>query len=220
MNSEVPPKKTSSKGKRPEKRNKESGRHTRFRYRLSDHLIQGFLIFASVFVAFWLNDYRNQQVEKKVSRAALEAVVNEIRHNKAVLQRWAPRHKQMIEQAEFFIENSLDTMQVFDSYYFTRGQPIFQEIITYDSWDFIRQTNTRIDLNDRLLINRIYRQQNYVENALNALTQGFFSQRELFDKERVEENYVIFCNLIMELYGQEMAMIREYKVALEELKSL
>jgi len=43
-----------------------------------DHLIQGLLIFASVFFAFWLNDYRIQVGERRATQAAMEAVINEV----------------------------------------------------------------------------------------------------------------------------------------------
>lgn len=66
------------------------------------------------------------------------------------------------------------------------------QIITYDSWDIIRQTNPRIDLDTRLLINRIYRQQEYVDNALQNLVGDFLNQRELYDPNKVRENYILF----------------------------
>lgn len=184
-----------------------------------DHLIQAVLIFASVFLAFWLNDYRLKKIEKRTTRTAIEAVVNEIEKNKATLERWAPRHEVFIARAGQFIEQSLDTVQVFSSDYINQGQAIFQEIITYDSWDMIRQANIKMDLDTRLTINRIYRQQEYVENALNSLTHEFFRERELFDPAKTRENYLIYYGLLSELYGQETAMIREYEFALKALKS-
>ncbi len=184
-----------------------------------DHLIQAMLIFASVFLAFWLNDYRLKKIEKRTTRSAIEAVVNEIESNKATLERWAPRHETFIERAAHFIEQSLDTVYMFNTQYINQGQPIFQEIITYDSWDLLRQANIQMDLDTRLIINRIYRQQEYVEHALKALTHDFFRERELFDPAKTRENYLIYYGLLSELYGQEIALIREYEFALKQLKS-
>ncbi len=192
-------------------------KNRKFSRQLLDHSIQGLLIFASVLVAFWLNDYRQKQEEKRTSRAAVESVINEINQNLAILYTWTPRHGEMLKQSEEFLINSLDTATVFNPWQFRDG-PFMSEIITYDSWDIIRQTNPRMDLDARLLINRIYRQQEYVDRALQNLVGGFLNQRELFDHDKVRENYILFHMLIGDLWGQGEAMIREYELALDALK--
>ena len=58
------------------------------------------------------------------------------------------------------------------------------------------QANPRIDLNTRLLINRIYRQQEYLDKAPENLTGDFLNQREIFDPNKVRENYILFHMLI------------------------
>jgi len=203
-------------------RNRKSGKirskaqKVKYSRRFSDHMIQGVLIFTSVLLAFLLNDFRNQHIERRVSNLALEAVVNELRQNKSILERWTPRHREMFERSEQFLITSLDTASVFNYWQFTDG-PIMSEFITYDTQDIIRQTNPRMDLDTRLLINRIYRQQEYVDNALDKLVREFLGQREVFDERLVRENYLLFHVLIGELWGQGQAMIREYEAALETL---
>ncbi len=192
-------------------------KNRKFSRRLLDHSIQGFLIFASVLVAFWLKDFRQKQEEKRTSRAAVESVVNEIKQNLAILNTWTPRHGEMLERSEEFLINSLDTATIFNPWQFRDG-PFMSEIITYDSWDIIRQTNPRIDLNTRLLINRISRQQEYVDKALENLVGDFLNQREIFDSNKVRENYILFHMHIGDLWGQGEAMIREYEFALEQLE--
>ena len=193
-------------------------KNRKFSRRLLDHSIQGILIFASVFVAFWLSDFRQKQEEKSTSRAAVESVINEIKQNLAILNTWTPRHGEMLERSEEFLINSLDTATIFNPWQFNDG-PFMSEIITYDSWDIIRQTNPQMDLGTRLLINRIYRQQEYVDKALQNLVSDFLTQREIYDPNKVRENYILFHMLIGDLWGQGDAMIREYEFALKELKS-
>ncbi len=211
----IPAKKNSPKkhpGKIPQVKKR------KFSRQVLDYSIQGVLIFASVLLAFWLNDFRLKQEEKKASMAAVESVVNEIKHNLAILKTWTPRHAEMLKHSEEFLMNSLDTSTVFNLWQFRDG-PFMSEIITYDSWDIIRQTNPRMDLDTRLLINRIYRQQEYVDRALENLVGNFLNQREIFDPGKVRENYILFHMLIGDLWGQGNAMIREYEFALDALKS-
>jgi hypothetical protein len=184
--------------------------------RLADHLIQAILIFASVFIAFWLSDYRIRKSEEKQVNAAIESVITEVSSNKGVLERIMPNLHNTIRTTEVFFENSLDTVQVFNEFYLTEGKLRFNELLTYDSYQFLNQNNIFIPIDKRLIINRIYRQQEYVDAALNELTQ-FYKQRELFDKNKLLENYALFYNKIREIEGQSAAMLREYEFALSEL---
>jgi len=44
----------------------------------------------------------------------------------------------------------------------------------------------------------------------------FLNQREIFDPEKVRENYILFQMHIGDLWGQGKAMKREYEFALEQ----
>jgi len=186
--------------------------------RMSDHLIQALLIFMSVFLAFWLSDYRQKQIEKQQVNTAIEAVINEVSKNKGVLQRVMPALQNTIERTEAFLENSLDTVKGFNEYYLTAGELRFNELLTADSYHYLNQNNIYIAIEKRLLINRIYKQQEYVESAIDELIR-FYKQRELFDPDKTTENYIIFYTIIREMEGQIAAMMREYEFALDILRS-
>lgn len=49
--------------------------------RISDHLIQGFLIFLSVFFAFWLTEYRETQKDAKTLEVSIKYIASEIQYN-------------------------------------------------------------------------------------------------------------------------------------------
>lgn len=182
--------------------------------RVVDHSIQGVLIFASVFLAFWLNDYRVQVGERRATEAALEAVINEVETNRGILERWAPYHQEIREKLETQLEAG-NGGGPFNPYVFMDERGIFREILTYDSWEYLRQSNVRLDLETRLAVNRVFRQQEYVDNAVRAAVH-FLSARELFDPERSEENMVIFHRLITDLYYQQVAMMENYGRFLED----
>jgi len=185
--------------------------------RMFDHLIQAFLIFTSVLLAFWLTDNRQKQLESQQTKNAIKAVVNEVSNNKGVLERIMPTLENTINNTEFFLENSLDTVNVFNDYYLTNGKLRFNELLTFDSYKNLNQNNTFVEIDKRLLINRIYQQQEYVMSSINELVE-FYKQRELFDNSKVAENYLIFYRNIREIEGQIGAMLREYKFALDALE--
>lgn len=48
---------------------------------MSDHLIQGFLIFLSVFFAFWLTEYRETQKDSETLEISIQYIASEMRYN-------------------------------------------------------------------------------------------------------------------------------------------
>jgi hypothetical protein len=186
--------------------------------RLIDHSIQAALIFASVFLAFWLNDYRHQVVERQNTEAAREAVINEVRTNRDILERWVPYHREVSHRVEARLQDGAgDGTGSFNPYEFMDERGVFREILTYDSWEYLRQSGVRLDLDTRLAVNRVFQQQQYVDRAVRAVVD-FLNDRELFDPDRAEENRVIFFRLITDLYHQEVAMLETYERFLETVQ--
>jgi hypothetical protein len=185
--------------------------------RVTDHLIQGVLIFASVFLAFWLNDYRVEVQERRATEAAVEAVTREISANRAILERWAPYHLEISRRMEERLEGGLEGIGEFDPFALLDERGVFQEILTNDSWEFLRQSDVRLDIDTRLAINRVFRQQEYVDRAVRDAV-AFLDSREVFDQSLAAENLVLFYRLITDLYYQQLAMIETYRSTLEALE--
>jgi len=181
--------------------------------RVVDHSVQGVLIFASVFLAFWLNDYRGAVAERQATDDALVAIINEVETNQEVLARWAPYHAEISQGVEAELAEDPGPGP-FNPYAFMDDRGIFREILTSDSWEVMRQGGVRLDLETRLAVNRVFQQQEYVDRAVRA-TVDFLYSRELFDPERGEENRVIFYRLVTDLHAQEEAMLETYRRFLE-----
>jgi len=184
--------------------------------RVVDHLVQAVLIFASVFLAFWLNDYRLDVQERRATQAAVDAVAREVAANLAILERWAPYHLEMSEAARERLAGGPDAVGDFRPGDFLDERGIFQEILTYDSWEALRQADVRLELDSRLAINRIFRQQEFVDHAIRE-TVDFLNTREVLDPERAGENHLIFYRLVTDLYYQQVALKENYRRLLASL---
>lgn len=186
--------------------------------RLADHLINAFLIFASVYLAFWMNEKRETRLVTEQSIEAKKAILTELKSNLDILERWAPYHKELLDKGMDLLENieSKGNIGFGEIPGYTKG--IMREFITNNGMSLLEGNQVNFDIKTRLLINRIYKQQKYVSKAVSALTDDFMLQRALFDKSKTQENYELFYMLIGELWGQEDAMIRELKFAIKELE--
>lgn len=64
--------------------------------KIADYLIQAIFICLSVFLGFWLNDYKNQQEAQKFSDKAKSAILVEMKANLAMLEQIQPEHTALL----------------------------------------------------------------------------------------------------------------------------
>jgi hypothetical protein len=187
--------------------------------RLVDHAIQAVLIFASVLLAFWMNENRKEKNEIEYAIEAQEAIIKEMKWNLDILERWTPYHKTLYDGSLEFIGNNIDTVTTFDpSRIMDFSKGIQREVLIDNAWNLLNQNQVRMNVQTKMLINRMYVQQNYVTNALKEIV-AFLKQREILRNELAPENYKMLTMLIGELYGQETAMIRELKLTIKKLEA-
>lgn len=189
---------------------------SRFTASLKDHFIQAVLIFASVLLAFWLTDRWHHQQEDRQAADVLSSVIEEMTRNKEIMKEWTPYHKLILEGLEEIISEGPQSVQSFNINHLTEDRGIFREILTHDSWDFLRQTNPRISIEMRLMINRAFRQQEFVDRAIHNAVD-FLSSRQILDDSLAYENYILFYGLISDLYYQQHFMIKTLQSTLEKL---
>ena len=190
----------------------------RLNKRFTDHFINAVLIFASVFLAFWLNEVRIERQERTLTRDAKYTILAEWRINLTILERSKAYHTEILMNRSQFFLNNLDTISLFNLNLIPGfDNRIQKETITNNSKGLVVDQQISFDLKTRLTINQINEQQLKLTMATNALLFDFFSQRELFDNSKVKENYLMFYSLLEELVTQESIMIERIKAAIDDL---
>lgn len=187
--------------------------------RMRDHAVQAILIFASVFLAFALNEYRMSRIEKKETQKALTAIIHEVESNLEVLERWTPFHQHvMIRTLHLIDKDSVKYLKNFSlDHLVGDSTSLMREFLTRHAWHYVNEQNINFDLQTRIDVIMVYQQQQFVERAFDRLIDFLFS-RELLDDSIKEDNYFMFYQYIGDLWGQEYAMIETYKRALSRLK--
>mgnify|MGYP006924545507 FL=1 len=168
--------------------------------------------------AFWLNDYRTNQIQREQSELTLNFVNTELKNNLKTLEYWKSHHKNIMNSTEELLNSSSDSINTFQlDRLVNPDKGIFKAIITKNAHNYL-QTTSEIDIALNLELNRIYEQQLYVENALKDVL-NFLKEREIYNEKMARTNYVIFNQLISELYYQEEAMIPSYKSGIEKISN-
>lgn len=186
--------------------------------RIADHLIQAVLIFASVFLAFWMSANREKNQMNDATQKSKIAIIKEFEANQKILERWIPYHKELQLGLEYLLVNQVDTISQFNpSLIQGYNKGIMQEIITTYASDFIKDNQLNFDIETKMLVNKTYQQHAYVDKAIRDITDDFFTKMELFEEKHIINNYNMFYLLIQELIGQEEALLENLKKTIEKI---
>ena len=188
----------------------------KFSARLVDHIINAILIFASVFLAFWLNEVRIEKKEVQNTQEAKFAILAEWKINKIIVERWNAYHEEILDKEDSFLEN-LDTIVLFDLDAIPGlDNGIQREIITSNGLALLDDEGISFDISTRLNINQIYEQQQNVNKATSKIIDDFLSERELLDPTQGRNNYALFYSLLRNLVEQENDLIDRLTKTIEE----
>ncbi|MBT8297720.1 MAG: hypothetical protein KJO52_05245 [Maribacter sp.] len=186
--------------------------------RFTDHFINALLIFASVFLAFWLNEVRIEKKEKELAINAKFEILAEWKINLSILERSKAYHALILNNKSNFFVNNLETISHFDLNLIPGFEDRIQkETTTNNSKGLVVDQQINFDVKTKLTINQINEQHLKLTMATNALDFDFLNQRELFDKSKVKENYLMFYSLLEEIVTQESIMIERLKVVINDL---
>ena len=187
--------------------------------RVVDHIINAIFIFASVFLAFWMNEIRIEKKEIEITEDAKKAILTEWKINLIIIERSNSYHEDILNKGrESFLKN-LDTINYFDLKLIPGlNNGIQNETITSNAIGLVDDQQINFDIKTRLTINQIHEQQKKLNSAINVIIDDFLIQRELFDNTKVEENYLMFYLLLKELVEQENSMIVRLRQAISEIE--
>lgn len=68
--------------------------------RISDHLIEAILIFASVFFAFWLNDFRESRIQSETLKVSLQHIAVEMEYNHTRIESVYENYSNLIHEID------------------------------------------------------------------------------------------------------------------------
>lgn len=72
----------------------------RFKLNVFDQLVNVFLFLASILLALGLSDFREKQIQKTLTSNLLKAIVNVVKNNLNILERYTPYYLSMPERLE------------------------------------------------------------------------------------------------------------------------
>ena len=196
-----------------------------FTRRTKRHLTELALIFTSVFLAFILNEVRNNHNENKKLATSLEFIQEEIAQNHTYLNEIIIVHKEIIGLIDSLLinekYNDLYSSEKGFTYYNIYQRSFFNQLLSSDAWNIANNNKIfdKMNIRDVANLSRAYEQQILVMRT--ALDIGDFLQSDVvFDKDRTKINCKILRNRFSSILGLEIRLNKNYTAAEETLFKL
>ena len=182
------------------------------------------LIVLSVLLALFLNEYRSQLKDDRLTEQALMKVANELKTNTETVKGWLPHHKEILNNLQDALENdSIKTSLLNKSVVSFRSlmpRGIFERLINDSAWRALKSSNafSNIDFDTMLSLSKVYNlQATGVESVLKVILETLAS-REALRKKDLEVTLLLLRNGFNELVLQEIFLIKNYEATLIEIR--
>ena len=182
------------------------------------------LIVLSVLLALFLNEYRSQLKDDRLTEQALMKVANELKTKTETVKGWLPHHKEILNNLQDALENDsiktslLNKSEVSFRSLMPRG--IFERLINDSAWQALKSSNafSNIDFDTMLSLSKVYNlQATGVESVLKVILETLAS-REALRKKDLEVTLLLLRNGFNELVLQEVFLTKNYEATLIEIR--
>jgi len=180
--------------------------------------VEFFSVLLAVFLAFLLNEWRQDHEQKKISNDAIQGIAQEIRQNLAFLQYNHPYHDTlwqfMEDQENQYNNGSLNEEELG---LFKDGTPLNLIALNQYAWNAALETDAirlmPFDLVQKL--SRIYHSQESYNDLVKAFFGNVFTNMDYYTGKKttiLNMTQILFRNLV----SVEKLLIQQYQTFLEE----
>jgi hypothetical protein len=179
-------------------------------------LLEGFFVVLGVFLAFNINNYREDLKEQNRSEIALESIYDEIKSNKILLEQSITYNQYLMDTLKVYFkkENIFPKPSLFHSGFVSRT------IFYTNAWDVAVSTNSlhHLDYEQYLKLSELYLKfTNY--NKIKD-REGLFIYEDIYRKGTFEigRNYKNLYSIIIGNYYLERELVKKFS-EIEKLKA-
>ncbi len=189
-----------------------------FKQNFVDYLIQAILIFLSVFLAFWLNQYQAIYKEAYMTNRAELAILKEMKNNLLILEILHENRLPLVIGKKETL-GKLKAYKSFNQFKLAGHEKGFMRtVLSKSAISLINANNVNIDISIRQQLNKIYENQEVYTTAERKLFDEFLNSFEIKKSENTKASYLIFYSLLGDVWSKEVTLINSLKEAIEKLE--
>ena len=182
-------------------------------------ILESAMIIFSVFIALFINEWKNEKNEAKRTELIVQNIESEIQNNRKIIQNIIGYHEKIMNNISQPDNKQILKQKFFKNGHFSIGEiapkGIIQEHFQDIAWAVAKEDKitNRISLEESQVLFAVYEQQNLIKGTIKDII-NLLTSREVHKIELVSENVIVFKILMNELIGQEKILETNYKNAL------
>lgn len=148
--------------------------------RVRDHLIQGLLIFLSVFFAFWLTEFRESQKESKTLEVSMQYIASEMRYNHNRVESIFEYHTNLLTEIDSLRKQSDSNWMQLDGSDLSTWNGLQTPLLRSTAYETYLNSNLIDNVEFELAesLTRIYYAQSITERLDNSLIESIITDSE------------------------------------------
>jgi len=148
--------------------------------RVSDHLIQGFLIFLSVFFAFWLTEYRETQKDAETLEISIQYIASEMRYNHNRIESIFEYHTDLLTEIDNLRKLSDSNWMQLEGSDLTNWKGLQTPLLRSTAYQTYLNSNIidNVEFDLAKSLTRVYYTQSIIERLDNSLLESIITDSE------------------------------------------
>jgi hypothetical protein len=148
--------------------------------RVSDHLIQGFLIFLSVFFAFWLTEYRETQKDAETLEISIQYIASEMRYNHNRIESIFEYHTDLLTEIDSLRKLSDSKWMQLEGGDLTNWKGLQTPLLRSTAYQTYLNSNiiNNVEFDLAKSLTRVYYTQSIIERLDNSLLETIITDSE------------------------------------------
>jgi hypothetical protein len=202
----------------------------KFSQRFTDHLIQAVLIFTSVFVAFWLTDFREKQNINRIVNLALENVASEMSYNHKRVEATYSYYLRILSYLDSLQNSQPEKLNNLHGYQIPRWQGVQMPMLRSSAYQTILGAGIGKDMPFEVLkaLSFIYHVQSVIERGDDSFIEKAVSDMDFTRLAKVRHFFILYTDILPDVITNYQILGKKHlekfgytsKVENEQLRNL
>lgn len=168
-----------------------------------NHLIQGVIVFASVFLAFWLTDVRENKKSEKEVEIALKSIALELSYNHDRIVYTFNYHFKISRQIDSISNRNPDTFEELHGYQLEGWQGVQLPMLRSTAYRTITNSGlvSKLNFETQKSLADIYSVQKLIEDIDNSIIQLTINDLEFTKLRKVRHLSSLYIDLLPDVVG-------------------
>jgi hypothetical protein len=168
-----------------------------------NHLIQGVIVFASVFLAFWLTEIRENSKSEKEVEIALKSIALELNYNHERIVYTFNYHYKMSQQIDSIANHNPDTFQELHGFQLKGWQGVQLPMLRSTAYKTITNSGlvSKLNFETQKALADIYSVQKLIEDADNSIIELTINDLEFTRLIKVRHLSSLYLDILPDVIG-------------------